>query len=93
MSMWMQCSGESRGCKMRLSTEDVSEGFRGVLHDGWKGGRDEILHGELYLDGCSFMLFSRQTTSLQSRPAAGALQYSGALGSWKADRRTLQSRQ
>ena len=41
---------------MRLSTGGFSVGFTRVLYDGWKGGRDGISEGELYFDGCSFML-------------------------------------
>lgn len=41
---------------MSLSTGDFSVGFTRVLHDGWKGGGNEISRGQLYLDGCSSML-------------------------------------
>lgn len=81
-------SGERRWCKMTLSTGDFSVGFTRVLHDGWKGGSDEISPGELCLDGCSFMLLVGKPPPFR----ADQLQVP-ALGSWKADRRALERRQ
>lgn len=85
-------SGERRWCKMRLSTGDFSVDFARVLHDGWKGVRDEISQGGIISWWLQFYAVSRQTTTLLSRPAAGSLWYPGALGSWKADRRALERR-
>lgn len=64
VSMWMQCSEPGQVWGEQVVQDEterrrLQRGFKTVLHDGWKVGRDDISQGKLYLDGCSFMLLGK----------------------------------